>query len=232
MIYNDKHRNTDPELMDDPTIDPLILDQAVADINKVNTLLGGFKFTLNEVKQYIHGDDLLRIVDFGCGDGAMLRYLACHLPQSNLEFIGIDLSPRSIAQAIEKSKDDKRLSFRESDITTIHPDDLQADILITTLTLHHFSDDQIVGLLKTFKKLTSTAIIINDLHRNRLAFQFFKWFSPIFRLHKISIHDGLISIASGFKSADFKQYAQEAGISNDRLKWKWSFRYIWTITIK
>lgn len=231
MIYKDSHRNTQPELMDDPNINPEVLDRAVEDINRVNTLLGGFKFTLNEVKKHLNTDQPLRIVDFGCGDGAMLRYLAKHLPQSNLEFIGIDLSPRSIVQAIEKSSDDERLRFRESDITTIHPDQLQADILITTLTLHHFSDDQIVKLLKKFKEITTTVIIINDLHRNKLAFLFFKWFSPIFRMHEISIHDGLISIASGFKATDFKTYASKAGITNHSLKWKWSYRYIWTINI-
>jgi hypothetical protein len=83
--------------------------------------------------------------------------------------------------------------------------------------------------LKRFQEITSKAIIINDLHRSPIAYGFFKLFSPIFIRNEISIHDGLISIASGFKRSDFQRYAQQLNIKNDRLTWKWSFRYIWIL---
>ena len=88
-----------------------------------------------------------------------------------------------------------------------------------------------MDFLRRFVEMTKVAVIVNDLHRSPIAYGFFKIFSPIFIGNEISIHDGLISIASGFKRADFARYSRTLGIKNDRLKWKWSFRYIWILPI-
>jgi SAM-dependent methyltransferase len=217
--------------MDDPNIDEDTLQHAVDDINTVNTLLQGFKFTLNAVKKVMKQFPYqpLVIADAGCGDGEMLRYLERYLTDPRLTFLGWDIAAKSIEKARQKSKGLERLRFRESDILKTPTEDLQCDILLNTLTMHHFNDDEIVEFLQKYQRITRKMIIINDLHRHRLAYLFFKYISPIFIHHEISRHDGLISIASGFKKSNFKKYALAAGIKNDRLKWKWSFRYIWLI---
>ncbi|ARN79358.1 SAM-dependent methyltransferase [Nonlabens spongiae] len=215
--------------MDDPDLDPKILQLAVNDINKINKVLGGFKFTLKEVRKVAaqFPDEKLVICDAGCGDGEMLRYLNNHIKDERITFLGVDFSANSIQKARELSEGLNRVRFRESDI--LKDQYLKCDILISSLTLHHFSDGEIVYLLKKFKEIATKYIIINDLHRHRVAYTFFRLFSPIFIRNKISRQDGLISIASGFKQACFKKYALAAGIKNDLLKWKWSFRYLWII---
>ncbi|MFT6799935.1 MAG: 2-polyprenyl-3-methyl-5-hydroxy-6-metoxy-1,4-benzoquinol methylase [Nonlabens sp.] len=233
ITYESHRRNTDPEWMDDPKLDEVTLQHAVDDINTVNNLLGGFKFMLQAVKKEVskHPDQALVIVDAGCGDGEMLRYLEAHLIREDISFLGLDFAARSIEKACDKSKGLSRLSFRERDILQINPSELQCDILISSLTMHHFDDAEIVSFLSKFKQITTKSIIINDLHRHRIAFLFFKYISPIFIKHEISKHDGLISIASGFKGRDFKKYAAAIGTKNDRWTWKWSFRFIWIIPI-
>ncbi len=217
--------------MDDPQIDEITLQNAVDDINKVNTILQGFKFTLIAVKKVLRQfpDERLVIADAGCGDGEMLRYLEKNLSDPRLTFLGWDIAAKSIEKARVKSVGLERLSFRESDILKTPSQDLQCDILLNTLTMHHFNDEEIVEFLQKYQLITSKMIIINDLHRHRLAYLFFKYMSPLFIKHEISRHDGLISIASGFKKSNFEKYAVMAGIKNDRLNWKWSFRYIWLI---
>ncbi len=231
MTYRSHTRNTDPEWMDDPKLDPQILDTAVADINTCNKWLGGYTFTKKAVLKIIskNRNRKYRIVDVGCSDGAMLRYLAKELSAYDLEFLGIDLSKRSIEMAREKSRDFEAIRFRESDIFTTPLPEISGDIVLVTLTLHHFVEAEITKFIHRFQEMASTAIIVNDLHRSRIAYGFFKYFSPIFIGNEISIHDGLISIASGFQRADFKNYARQLQIKNDRLEWKWSFRYIWII---
>ncbi|WP_405368485.1 methyltransferase domain-containing protein [Nonlabens sp. Asnod2-A12] len=231
--YRSNHRNTDTEWMDNPNLDQVTLQHAVDDINTVNRLLNGFNFTLKAIKKELqkYPNKALTIVDAGCGDGEMLRFLEKNLKQENISFLGLDFAARSIEKARLKSEGLSRLRFRESDILKINPADLKCDILISSLTMHHFDDNEIVTFLTKFKEITSKSIIINDLHRHKLAFLFFKYLSPIFIRHEISKHDGLISIASGFKVRDFKKYAKAIGVKNDRLTWKWSFRYIWIIPV-
>jgi SAM-dependent methyltransferase len=231
--YASHKRNTDSEWMDDPELDKKTLQHAVDDINTVNSLLGGFKFMLRAVKKEIskYPNQKLTIVDAGCGDGEMLRYLEKQLDHKNISFLGLDFAAYSILKARDMSVGLSRLSFRESDILKIDPKEIPCDILISSLTLHHFDDEEIVNFLSKFIEITTKSIIINDLHRHRLAFLFFKYLSPIFIKHDISKHDGLISIASGFKVKDFKKYAAAIGTTSDRWTWKWSFRFIWIIPI-
>ena len=231
MRFKIKQRNKEPEWMDDPTIDPTILDTAVHDINKCNTWLGGYKFTTKAVKSLIeqHPQSSYHIIDVGCSDGAMLRHLSRNITDHELKLEGIDLSARSIAMATKKSTDYEDISFRNSDIFQTPLNDITCDIVLVTLTLHHFNEVEIPKFLERFQQMARVGIIINDLHRSPIAYTFFKVFSPIFIGNEISIHDGLISIASGFRRQDFKRYAREANIKDDLLAWKWSFRYIWTI---
>ncbi len=231
MRYIDHKRNTQKEWMDDPHIDPTLLDKAVADINKCNRWLGGYGFTKSAVARLMDEkkQDSYRIIDIGCSDGAMLRYLSEQLPLQQLDLLGLDLSPRSIEQAREKSKEYDNVSFRVSDIFTTPLQDIQCDIVILSLTLHHFAEEDILKFIARFQEMARIGIVINDLHRSRIAYSFFKLLSPIFIRNEISIHDGLISIASGFKRSDFKRYAQQLQIQNDLVEWKWSFRFIWII---
>ncbi|SCY05018.1 Methyltransferase domain-containing protein [Nonlabens sp. Hel1_33_55] len=231
MKFNYSKRNTDPEWMDDPALDPQVLDTAVADINKCNTYLGGYGFTKKAILNIINQNPQkrYRIIDVGCSDGAMLRYLKKELPDHDLELTGIDLSSRSIEKASEKSRGLEGVRFRESDIFKTPLRELKCDIVLVTLTLHHFDEDVILDFLRRFMEMADKAVIINDLHRHPIAYGFFKFLSPIFIRNEISIHDGLISIASGFRRADFNRYARALELNNDRLKWKWSFRYIWIL---
>ncbi len=231
MSYRNAVRNTQQEWMDDPQIDPIVLDTAVADINKCNHWLGGYGFTKRALQRLIkqHPQSSYRIIDVGCSDGSMLRYLSHQLQQYDLEFLGLDLSPRSIENAQYKSKNFDNIRFRESDIFTTPLDKIKGDIVILSLTMHHFEEDEILKFIERFRQMAKVGIIINDLHRSPIAYCFFKILSPIFIRNEISIHDGLISIASGFKRRDLKRYASALAIKNDLVEWKWSFRYIWTI---
>ncbi|WP_124980435.1 methyltransferase domain-containing protein [Nonlabens xiamenensis] len=233
MSYRKDLRSKEEEWMDHPGINPRELQAAVDDINTINSLLQGFKFTLNAVKELLaqYPKVPLHIVDVGCGDGAMLRYLHQHLDDERLSFTGLDIAAASIEQARRMSPRDARLRFRESDIHQLREEHLGCDIMISSLTMHHFDEEQILSFLAQFKRLTSKAIIINDLHRHAVAYYLFKYLSPIFIRNEISRHDGLVSIASGFKKADFKRYADFLNCTTDRLTWKWSFRYIWIIPI-
>ena len=136
--YNRDLRNDLPELMDAPDIDTDALKAAVEDINKVNNLLGGYRFTLKAIKNIINKstNKNLNIVDLGCSNGSMLRYLHDNLDNSEIEFLGIDLSAQSIDNARNLSKGYDRVRFRESDILDLTAQDIKCDILISTLTLY------------------------------------------------------------------------------------------------
>lgn len=228
-----QYRNTESELMDDPNVAIDTLRLVFDDINKSNRLLGGNRITLSSVcklikefprKQYT-------IVDIGCGDGEMLRELANYFRNTEIEIvlIGLDLNEKALAIARELSVDFPEITFLKQDILALKPLNFNCDILLCTLTMHHFSNEQIPIFLSQFTKLAKIGVIINDLQRSALAYYLFIGFSAIFIKTKIAKHDGLVSIKSGFKKKDLITFSKDLSHTAHTINWKWAFRYVWVM---
>ncbi len=231
MLVDLSHRNTEPELMDNPMIDSDTLKEVLIDLNRVNKMLNGKKITVNAVAQLIkeHPKEVYTIVDMGCGDGWMLRELALFCKKKNIKanFIGVDFSERAIQLAKLASVSYPEIQFLQQDILSLKASDLGCDILMCTLTMHHFNDEQISIFLKKFTNLARFGIVVNDLQRSRLAYYLFTVFGSIFIKTSIAKHDGLISIKSGFTKADLLNLAKGLPHIKHRIQSKWAFRYIW-----
>ena len=228
-----QYRNTEPELMDKPNVPIDILRLVFRDINKSNRYLGGNAITLANICKLIKlfPGKQYTIADMGCGDGEMLRQIAGHFRNKETEvvLIGLDLNENALTIARELSVDFPEITFLKQDILALKPQDFNCDILLCTLTMHHFSNAQIPIFLSKFTKLAKIGIVINDLQRSALSYYLFKGFSAIFIKTKIAKHDGLISIKSGFKKKDLITFSKDLTHTTHTINWKWAFRYVWVI---
>jgi len=234
MPVDTTYRSTAPEIMDDFAMEGEILRDALDKIASINQLLGGNKVTLNGIKSLIDSkpkDGFVRITDIGCGNGDMLRTLADYAKSKGLHFIlkGIDANSFTIKHAESLSASYPNISYSCSDIFEDLNKDEPCDIMLCTLTLHHFKDEEIVDLLENFKRSAKMGIVINDLQRSALAYYLFKALCYVFRLNDMSREDGLVSILRGFKKADLIKYTKQLNLKSSSIKWKWAFRYQWII---
>ena len=154
MLKNLSVRSKEPELMDDYRggIDHLRI--VFNDINRVNRILGGNSITINAVAKLINENpkEEFTIVDMGCGDGNMLREVAkyCRKKQIKVNLIGIDLNGEALQLAKEASVDYDEIKYVHHDILELDSPTFNCDILINTLTMHHFSDKNIIIFLQKF----------------------------------------------------------------------------------
>ena len=167
----------------------------------------------------------------GCGNGEMLRLIADYFASENLEIelIGIEISEQSIIMGKEMSQSYKNIRFIEKDILAIDHESFICDVIVCTLTLHHFKNPEILIFMKQFVILAQVAVVINDLQRSKIAYQLFRLFSRIFIKSHVAKNDGLVSIASGFKKHELKKVAQQLKLKHSEVTWKWAFRYLWLI---
>ncbi|MDX1762658.1 MAG: methyltransferase, partial [Christiangramia sp.] len=127
------------------------------------------------------------------------------------------------------SRDYPSVSFRHQDIFEEDPEVLKCDVLLCTLTMHHFKDQQIIELLNKFESVAKLGVVINDLHRSKLAYVLFQAFCAVFVNNEIARKDGLVSILRGFKKTDLHNYKNKMNGSKHSIQWKWAFRYQWVI---
>jgi len=235
MFLNVKYRSDEPEIMDDFALEGEILRDALDKIAKINQLLGGNQLTLLGIKELIKSipkKASITIVDVGCGNGDMLRTLAKYGLKQNLNFrlIGIDANDFTINHAKKLSENYRNIEFLCEDIFNPSFAEMKYDIVLCTLTLHHFKDKEIVKLMSIFNANSSIGIVINDLHRSSIAYRLFQSLCFVFQLNTMSKQDGLISILRGFKKYELIRFSKELNFKNYTINWKWAFRYQWIIS--
>ncbi|MDB2606988.1 methyltransferase domain-containing protein [Zobellia sp.] len=224
-------RNTETELMDDLSLDLKQLNKVLLDIDQANRFLNGNQLTLEALDKLLidKNGKSYTVLDMGCGNGSMLRnvVLWSRKKQISLKCIGVDLNEKSLMIAREQSKNFPEIEYFKQDILTLRPDELPCDILLCTLTMHHFRNAQIPQFLTQFSKLSRIGFIINDLRRSSVAYQLFKVFSAIFIQTDIAKKDGLTSIASGFIKKELEAFAKGLPQMKHTIQPKWAYRYVW-----
>ncbi len=228
-------RSKSPEIMDDFTLKGDALRKTLDKIAAINSLLGGNRVSFDGLKKLIQlRPDLktLKIIDAGCGNGEMLRELrnAKFLKSFNLELIGIDANPDTIAYARQSSVDFQDIRYKCADILHCDSAILKCDVILCTLTLHHFSNPEIELLLQRFYQNAAIGIVINDLHRSIIAYKLFQLVCKVFSLEKMAENDGLISILRGFKRQELRNFSNKLNLKKYHIHWKWAFRYQWIIS--
>lgn len=234
MFINTKYRTLQSEIMDDFALEGKELKDALDKIASINQLLGGNKLTLQGVKKLLSKHDYLKpitIVDFGCGNGDMLRKLADfgEINNYNLQLIGIDANEFTINYAKNLSSEYANISYKCENIFEKYFENLHYDIALCTLTLHHFNDQEIEKILTIFNSNARIGTVVNDLQRSWISYRLFQLFCFAFKLNAMSREDGLTSILRGFKKMELEKISKKIGFKNYKIHWKWAFRYQWIL---
>lgn len=234
MSININYRTQETEIMDDFLLEGEELRDALDKIAAINKLLGGNKLTLAGVKYLLKKNDLsgpITIADVGCGNGDMLRMLADYgrIHNISLRLLGIDANRYTINYARKLSENYQEIEYICLNIFDAEFRNLQYDIVLCTLTLHHFADNDIATIVSVFNKNAVMGVVINDLHRSRAAYILFKAVCAVFGLNRMSREDGLVSILRGFRRKELEHFAAKLNLKNSKIRWMWAFRYQWII---
>lgn len=232
LFLNTTYRSNDTEIMDDFSMKGDLLRDTLDKLGNINKWLGGNHVTLDGIKELLKAqpkDKTYTIIDLGCGHGDILRLVADFGRENNYAFkgIGIDANQDAIDYAAELSENYPELSFRNEDVFSETFQELDYDIVLTTLFLHHFKDDDIKKLLSAFSNKAALGIVVNDLQRSEIAYGLFKLLGLTISNDMIK-QDGLTSILRAFKKEDLVKISKELNLKS-KIRWKWAFRYQWLI---
>ena len=158
-----------------------------------------------------------------------MRLVADYGRKHNYSFnlVGIDANQDAVDYATELSVDYPELSFRNEDVFSEAFQELDYDVVLTTLFLHHFKEEDIKTLLSNLSKKANLGIVVNDLQRSEIAYGLFKILGLVISNHMIK-EDGLTSILRAFKREDLVHISKALNLKS-QIHWKWAFRYQWLI---
>lgn len=235
FLIDTSKRSSETEIMDDFTLEGEMFRDTLDKLETINRLLGGNIVTINGIKKVLKNhpkEKSITIIDLGCGHGDILRDVAKFGRKNGYTFklIGIDANPDAIEYANELSQEYPELTFEAIDIFSDDFKKLKYDIVLCTLFLHHFKDDELISFLKPTVSNANIGAVVNDLHRHKLAYFLFKIIG-VFIKNKMVREDGLTSILRAFKRKDLEYISKKIKVQFS-IQWKWAFRYQWILQNK
>jgi hypothetical protein len=145
--------------------------------------------------------------------------------QIKTHFEGIDANPNIIELAKIRLADLKNITLTVQNIFSPEFLSSKVDVCTCTLFTHHFTDSELVQLLKGLKSKSKLGIVINDLHRNPIAYRSIKLLTKLFSKSPMVQNDGPLSVLRAFSRADWERILDQAGMKDFQLTWHWAFRW-------
>ena len=229
MMGRFSQRSYEKEIMDDLEFEGPVLEQSLKELRTINRLLGGNNVTTTglEIIMKRCPQEKYVIADIGCGGGDMIRVMSdwSHRYGYNCNFLGIDANKNTIEFAQERLKDLNGVLLKTENVFDESFEHDQVDIITCTLFTHHFTDEELVRLFRSFVKKARLGIVINDLHRHRVAYFSIKLLTKFFSKSPMVQNDGPLSVLRGFSKKDLQRILGLSGLKTIQIQWFWAFRW-------
>jgi SAM-dependent methyltransferase len=196
-------------------IKPELLDHAppdearpnLAELVRINRDFGGHSTIRKALAKVAANGDKFTLLDIGAASGDTARLLKRLYPRASV--VSLDHSPVNLEEAPPSKliANAFALPFLPGSF----------DYVLCSLFLHHFSDEQVVGLLRSFYSVARRALLVCDLERHVVSYCFLpltKWF---FGWQRITLHDGPTSVRAGFRSNELLDLSKKAGLRDARV---------------
>ncbi len=220
---NLKRRSYTKELLDADNVSFEDIKANMNELNIINTLLGGHAITLNGINNFKHKNETLHVCEIGCGGGDNLKAID-KANNAHFTFTGVDLKKECIDFAAMQYPN-LNVKWIASDYSKVNFE-TKPDVIFSSLFCHHFTEEQLVFMLKWMKTNSSKGFFINDLQRNVLAYYLIKWLTKLFSKSHLVKNDAPLSVARGFHKNEWQAIFAQTGITNYTIQWKWAFRYL------
>lgn len=224
-------RSYKKELLDRDDIPFDAIKRNMEELDFINTHLGGHSVTIDGFKELITDKKDISVCEIGCGGGDNLLALKkwCMDKNIKINLTGIDVNASCITLA-NSTLDQMNCQLIHADYKMVNFHNDKPDIIFSSLFCHHFTDEELVFMLRWMMKNSRTGAFINDLHRHAIAYHSIKLFTRIFSRSYLVKNDAPLSVLRGFIKRDWESLLHAANLKNYSLHWKWAFR--WLVVIK
>jgi hypothetical protein len=206
----------DSELLDQPDGDPRLVEASYRMMRLVNRIGGGTGVVARFLAGELAGSGTcgrIRVLDLGAGPCDIPLAAARWLRGRGLrvEFTCLDQNVLALELARQSLVRTGCSAIRlvRGDAFTYRPAETH-EYAVASMTVHHFTPDQIVTLIHHLKGFVTRALLINDLQRSALNTLACRILSlgrdPVVR------HDALLSVRRGFRPADLSAILASSGV--------------------
>jgi len=207
-------RRREPEWMDRDDVDPRELRRSLTFIKRVNTFLGYTRATISHLQRFSgrwKRGERIEMIDLATGSGDVPRAILRWADRRafDVRIAGIDRHTETVAAAREQGND-PRFTIVRGDALNVPFADGSFDYALSSMFLHHLSDEDAVTVLREMARLSRRGVIAADLLRHRRAYAWVRaltmFANPMVR------HDAAVSVAQAFTRDEVLVLRERAGL--------------------
>lgn len=225
-----------PELMDQPSADPALLEESLNDLAWMNRYLGVTAGIVHQVGRLLNGQlpDRVSVVDVGAGGGDVIAALGHWCRRRGIRFEGAAVdngrtTVRLAAARLAESADGERIGVVCGDAQALPFGDRRFDIAIGCTFLHHFEADGAVEALMEMARVSARGLVVTDLRRSAAAYLGASALaSTVWRRHRYPRHDAPASVRAAYTLGEARALARRAGLEavvEPQPLFRWALRW-------
>src|SRR5438034_10035115 len=211
-------RSFDPavlEMMDRPQPVSSELEHDLQRLRQLNRWFGSYRLLSDFMRRWIKPGARMRIVDLATGSGDIPRLLVDFARNigAHVEIDAVDRQLATLQIARKLSAGYPEISYHEANI--LEWNSVQTyDIALCSLTLHHFSDEDAVSVLRRCRALSQKFVLVSDLRRGFLLRAGVDFLTALIFREPMTRFDARLSAQRAFSFNEMRELAVRAGSQN------------------
>jgi ubiquinone/menaquinone biosynthesis C-methylase UbiE len=207
------------ERMDDPGVEPAVLQGALDHIVAVNRWLGARRALLRHLPWALPRraeGRTARVLDVGTGSGDLPAAIVRWAEARGVPVVvaAVDLHPATLRVAGNRLAALDSVSLARADGLRLPFVDGAFDLAVTSMTLHHMDGDGLTGLLGELGRVARGGrVLVGELERsipNYLGARLLA--ATLWRSNPVTRHDGPLSVLRSFTARELVELAESAGL--------------------
>ena len=218
MIFSPPPRNLRAELLDLDEAPYEEVRDSLDDVQRVNRYLSGYRVLLHHAEKFLRSHRESRPVTIldvatGSADQPMALATLARKLRIPVRIHAIDINFKMLKFAREMTSEFPEIDLVQCDVLKLPFRESSFDLVMNSLSLHHFSREKAVAILAAIYKISRLGIIVNDLHRSRIAHAAIFILTRLLTKNRLTRYDAPVSVMNAFTPSEFSELAREAGIS-------------------
>jgi ubiquinone/menaquinone biosynthesis C-methylase UbiE len=199
-------------------------------LRRINRYLGCHRNALRGVARAMDGRRTLQftLLDVGTGSADIPAVIAHWARREKFHcHIGcLERDATTVEQAAAQTRGMPEISLVRGDALAPPFGAKSFDFVLASQLLHHFSDDQIVALLRNWARLARRAVIVNDLLRHPLAYHGIRLLTKSLTRNLMTLTDAPLSVKRSLTVDEWRALFRRADAGDFFVEWALPFRML------